>query len=77
MQTVLVSKSKLKPKVFEYLRSVESGQTEVCITDHGEPVAKIVSMRADEDRDLALLRGLVLDYVDPCEPIDSEWEVLS
>ncbi len=77
MQTVLVSKSKLKPKVFEYLRSVESGHTEVCITDHGEPVAKIVSMRADEDRDLALLRGLVLDYVDPCEPIDSEWEVLS
>lgn len=77
MQTVLVAKAKLKPKVFEYLRSVESGTTEVCITDHGEPVAKIVSMRADEDRELALLRGLVLHYADPCEPVEAAWEVLS
>lgn len=36
-----ISKSKLKSKPFEILREVESTNTEVIVTDHGKPVAKI------------------------------------
>lgn len=36
-----ISKSKLKSKLLEILREVESTNTEVIVTDHGKPVAKI------------------------------------
>lgn len=76
MQTVNVTKSKLKPKVFEYIRSVQAGNIEVCITDRGKPVAKIISMHSDDERELELMRGLVLEYTKPCDPADTEWDVL-
>jgi prevent-host-death family protein len=38
---VKISKSKLKSKLLEILREVESANTEVIVTDRGKPVAKI------------------------------------
>ncbi len=35
-----ISKSKLKSKLLEILREVESENTEVIVTDRGKPVAK-------------------------------------
>jgi prevent-host-death family protein len=73
----MVSKSQFKPKVFEYLRRVESGAQEICITDHGEPMVKVIAMRAGEDDELAAMRGLVLAYDRPDQPLDVEWEARS
>ncbi len=77
MKTMMVSKSKFKPKVFEYLRQVESGTREICITDHGEPMVKVIAMRTEQDDELAAMRGLVLAYENPEQPVDVAWEAQS
>ena len=77
MKTVMVPKSKFKPKLFEYLRRVESGAQEICITDHGEPMVKVIAIKAEKDDELAALRGLVLTYDNPDQPVDAPWEAQS
>ena len=77
MKRVKVPKSKFKPRVSEFLRDVESGETEICITDHGHPVAKVVSINEEEEAELKSMQGLVTKYVDPCEPVDVQWEAVS
>lgn len=73
MSVLMVPKSKFKPRAFAYLRRVEKGDS-VCITDHGRPVADILPHRAEDDRELAELRGLVLRYDRPTDPVDVQWE---
>ena len=73
MSVTIVSKSKFKPKAFEYLRRVERGET-ICVTDHGRLVADIVPHGRDDERILKELRGMVRRYADPAKPVDVEWE---
>ena len=71
-----VSKSAFKVKASEYLREVESTGKELVITDHGKPVFKIVPYAHDPAEALQALRGTVLRYDDPLEPVDlqdGEW----
>lgn len=73
-----VSKSKFKPKALEYFRQVEETGRELVITDRGQPVLKIVPFALDPDQALRSLRGSVLRYDDPTEPVGvEEWEALS
>jgi len=73
----VVSKSKLKPRVLEYLREVERSHQEIVITDRGRPVAKIVPYASGDEDALAALRHSVLRYDRPTEPLDPEdWEAL-
>jgi prevent-host-death family protein len=72
---VRVAKSAFKPKAFEYFRLVENKRQEILITDNGRPVARIVPVEADDEPGLRALRGLVVKYIDPCEPAGPEdWE---
>ncbi|HEX7185444.1 MAG TPA: type II toxin-antitoxin system prevent-host-death family antitoxin [Thermoanaerobaculia bacterium] len=73
----LVSKSSFKAKALEYFREVESTGKELVITDHGKPVLKIVPYAHDPEEALRALRGSVLRYIDPLEPVGQEdWESL-
>ena len=73
----LVSKSSFKAKALEYFREVESTGKELVITDHGKPVLKIVPYSHDPEEALRSLRGFVIRYVDPLEPVGLEdWEAL-
>ena len=73
----LVSKSSFKAKALEYFREVESTGKELVITDHGKPVLKIVPYNHDPEEALRSLRGSVIRYVDPLEPVGLEdWEAL-
>jgi prevent-host-death family protein len=73
----LVSKSSFKAKALEYFREVESTGKELVITDHGKPVLKIVPYSHDPEEALRSLRGSVIRYVDPPEPVGLEdWEAL-
>lgn len=73
----LVSKSSFKAKALEYFREVESTGKELVITDHGKPVLKIVPYSHDPAEALRSLRGSVIRYVDPLEPVGLEdWESL-
>lgn len=69
-----VSKSRFKPRAFEYFRMVEERRETLVITDRGTPVLKITPFAEEDDADLAALRGSVLRYDDPLKPVEQPWE---
>lgn len=71
-----VSKSKFKAHALEYFRLVQSGST-LIVTDRGRPVARIVPIRQSAEDTLSKLRGTLVKYSDPLEPVSLEdWETL-
>jgi prevent-host-death family protein len=75
MSPVKVPKSIFKPKAFEYFRLVAEKRQEILITDHGRPVARISPVDEADEQELAALRGLLVKYVRPYQPIGAEdWE---
>jgi prevent-host-death family protein len=72
-----VSKSKLKAQALKYFREVEETGREIVVTDRGRPVLRLVPYKEDPREILRALRGTVLRYDDPLEPVDvEEWEAL-
>lgn len=72
-----VSKSEFKPHALRYLREVQETGHELVITDRGEPVLRIVPYRPEPERAVEELRGTVIRYDDPTEPVDvGAWEAL-
>ncbi len=72
-----VSKSGFKPRVLEFLRRVEQTGEPVVITDRGRPVVVIRPYVEDPEVHLAPLRGSVLHFDAPTEPVDvDEWDAL-
>ena len=72
-----VSKSQFKAKALEYFRRVQETGEPLTITDHGKPVLKIVPHTPSEEEALKALRGSVIRYDDPLEPVGVEdWEAL-
>lgn len=78
MQPITVSKSELKPKLLHYLRLVEEKGQPINITHHKKVVAQLIPNRTQTDEEiLATLRGSVIVYQDPLEPVGVEdWEAL-
>ncbi|MBI2327091.1 type II toxin-antitoxin system Phd/YefM family antitoxin [Candidatus Curtissbacteria bacterium] len=75
MQTV--SKSQLKSQLLEYLRKVEKDKKPLIVTHAGKPVVKITPFDQDSKAVLKSLRGSVLRYDDPNEPVGLEdWKAL-
>ena len=73
--TVRIPKSRFKPRAFEYFRLVEQKRQEILITDHGRPVVRIAPVEEADESELSSLRGLVVKYVEPFEPVGAEdWE---
>ena len=66
-----ISKSKFKHRVLEILREVERSRKELIITDRGKPVLKILPFTPKPSEVLKTLRGSVIRYKDPTEPIES------
>lgn len=72
-----ISKSAFKARALEYFRQVEKTGDEVIITDHGQPVLKLTRYNSDPMEALKALRGTVLRYDHPTEPVGVEdWEAL-
>ena len=73
-----VSKSQFKAKALEILRRVEATGEPVLVTDHGKPTIEVRRHRSLERSPLDLLRGSVVDYIDPTEPVgEQDWEALT
>ncbi len=73
----VVSKSKLKAHALEYFRKVERTGRELVITDRGKPVLKLVPYAREPSQLLRELRGSVVRYDEPTEPVALEdWESL-
>ncbi len=72
-----VSKSRFKAQALEYFRQVERSGQDLVITDHGKPVLKLTRYVDDPVAALGALRGSVLRFDEPTEPIGLEdWEAL-
>lgn len=74
-----VSKSQFKAQALEYLREVEKTKTPLIITHEGKPVVEVIPYKKQSDQEVILksLRGTVLKYEDPTQPVGLEdWEVL-
>ena len=80
MDTIMeteVSKSQFKAKALEILRRVEATGEPVLVTDHGKPTIEVRRHRSLERSPLDVLRGSVVDYFDPTEPVgEQDWEAL-
>lgn len=71
-----VSKSQFKSKALEFFRQVESSGESVVVTDHGEPKLEVRPFRAVAREPLVLLRGSVLRFDSPTEPVGvQDWEL--
>jgi prevent-host-death family protein len=72
-----ISKTQFKARVLEYFRRVQRTRKPIIITDRGKPVLKVVPYTDDPDEALRALRGSVLEYQEPMEPVGQEdWEIL-
>jgi hypothetical protein len=72
-----VSKSEFKAKALEYFRLVESTGERMIVTDHGKPVLEVRRYDNSSLTPLEELRGTVLFYEDPLEPVGlDDWEML-
>ncbi|MGD9861068.1 MAG: type II toxin-antitoxin system Phd/YefM family antitoxin [Marinobacterium sp.] len=72
------TKSEFKAKALELFRQVESSGEVLVITDRGHPTIEVRRFRSDKRTPLEKLRGSIVEYHDPEEPIASDdWELLS
>ncbi len=71
-----ISKSKLKAKMLEIFRQIESSGAELIVTDHDKPVLKIVPIKpkAGVVEVFGDLQGQVSYLEDINTPSRSEWE---
>ena len=70
-----VSKSQFKAKALEYFRQVEATGESVIVTDHGKPTLEVRPYRDNKRNPFEILRGSVVRYDDPVEPVAmDEWE---
>ncbi|EHK58000.1 type II toxin-antitoxin system Phd/YefM family antitoxin [Allomesorhizobium alhagi] len=75
--TTHVSKSQFKAKALEYFRQVETSGEPIIVTDHGKPALEIRRVEEKKRDPFEILKGSVLRYDDPFEPVGVEdWEAL-
>ena len=71
-----ISKSRFKIRALKYLRQAERTGRALIITDHGKPVLRINPYEENPGEAFADLRGSVLEYQDPTEPVArKDWEI--
>lgn len=70
-----VSKSEFKAKALEFFRKVEASGASIIVTDHGKPTLEVRPYRDSGRNPLDILRGSVVRYDNPTEPVATdEWE---
>lgn len=70
-----ITKSEFKAKALEYLRKVEATGQSLVVTDHGRPTIEVKPFVARERHPLDILRGSVLRYERPTEPVaEDDWD---
>ena len=73
-----LSKSAIKAKALEYFRQIETTGEPIIVTDHGEAKLEIRKYKDPKANPLLLLKGSVLKYESPFEPINqNDWEALA
>ena len=69
---IQVSKSQFKARALELMRQVESSGEAIIVMDRGKPTIEVRPYRFATSNPLDQLKGSVIDYVDPMEPVGLE-----
>lgn len=58
------------------MRSVQQTGQPIVITDHGRPVLELRPFQAEATHEdpATYLKGSVIDYVEPSEPVEDDWD---
>ena len=64
-----ISKSEFKTKALEYFRQIEASGERIIVTDHGKPALEVRPYREAGRLPLDILRGSVVRYDNPTNPI--------
>lgn len=68
--------AEFKTRCLELMDRVRETGVEYVVTKHGRPVAKLVPYVAPRPRKfVGALKGTVLKYERPFDPIDGEWDL--
>jgi prevent-host-death family protein len=71
-----IAAATFKAKCLELMDRVRETGEEYVVTKHGEPVARLVPYTARARTTLfGSMRGTVLAYERPFDPVDGEWDV--
>jgi antitoxin (DNA-binding transcriptional repressor) of toxin-antitoxin stability system len=74
MDSQQVSKTEFKAKALEFFRQVEASGESVVVTDRGRPTLELRPYRGLERDPLEMLRGSVVRYDGPTDPLDVDWD---
>ena len=70
-----ISKSEFKAHALEVFRDIEKTGESRIITDRGKPTLEIRKLRTSQRNSLDILKGTVLIYDRPTDPVGGdEWE---
>lgn len=73
-----ITKSQFKARALEYFRLVETSGESVVVTDRGQPTVEIRRFRSDQRTPLEVLKGSVVAFESPTEPVaEDDWEISS
>lgn len=71
-----VGAAEFKARCLELIDQVRESRAEYVVTRHGEPVAQLVPVEAPAaESPLGVMRGTVLKYDRPFEPVPATWSV--
>ena len=71
-----VPAAEFKATCLELMDKVKATGAEYVITKHGKPVAKLVPVEAQKKRGIwGSMKGSVLKYERPFDPIPGEWDI--
>ncbi len=69
-----VSKSNFKAHALEIMRDVEESGNEVVITAHGKPALVVSKYSSKDISPLEQLRGSVIEFTSPTDPVaEDDW----
>jgi hypothetical protein len=69
-----ISKSRFKAHALEIFRQIEKTSSPVVITDNGTPVLTVAKYRPASRVALARLKGSVLRFDRPLDPVEDPWD---
>jgi prevent-host-death family protein len=70
-----VSAADFKARCLELMDKVKTTGTEYIITKHGKPVARLVPCVPLKRPFVGSMKGSVLKYDRPFDPIDGDWDI--
>jgi prevent-host-death family protein len=71
-----IAAAEFKATCLQLMDRVRETRAEYVVTKHGRPVAKLVPyVEPERKRLFGSMKGTVLKYVRPLDPLDEEWDI--